>query len=119
MPAGGATDCCGGVYFGGIASDDGAGAVVLSESQVSPQPGGALCVLNGTNAGDCRRLAAGGDGATAIALDRPFAAPLDDSSIVTVIPFQGHIMWVGNYYSDGGEVQLYGQALGCVSESPS
>ena len=48
------TDCCGGVYFGGVAACNGT-RVTLAAEPAGPQPGGALCVLNGTSAGDCRR----------------------------------------------------------------
>ena len=112
------TDCCGGVYYGHVAPQSTAApstALTLASPMTSPQPGGALCVLEGTGAGDCRRLAVGAsDSATAVTLAAPFAAPLDASSLVTLVPFQGHIAFVGNRYSDGGAVQLYGQALGCV-----
>jgi len=111
------TDCCGGVYFGKVRpqTESNLTRVDLTGMMAYPQPGGALCVLNGTNAGDCRRVASGGnDNLRWVRLDRPFASPLDETSLITILPFQGHIAFVGNTYSDGGEVQLYGQALGCV-----
>ena len=108
------TDCCGGVYYGRVREESAEGTCVhLAGTMIYPQPGGALCVLNGTNAGDCRRVASGGN-LTAVFLNKKFASPLDASSLVTIVPFQGHIAFVGNRYSDGGEVQLYGQALECV-----
>merc|ERR1712070_381285 len=111
------TDCCcfgASCYFGGVKTQvPGSRSAILTGAVTGAMPGGAFCVLNGTNAGDCRRIAAGGN-ASELMLDQPFAAPLDETSIVTTVPFQGRIAFVGNRYSDGGEVQTYGLALGCI-----
>ena len=83
------TDCCGGVYYGRVQPQPAASlrTVALATPMISPQPGGALCVLNGTNAGDCRRLAKGdADSLSSVTLDKPFTAPLDASSIITIVP---------------------------------
>ena len=48
-------------------------------------------------------------------VDRPFTAPLDQTSRVTIMPYIGQIAFNGNAYSDGGEVQFYAQALGVVA----
>ena len=53
-----------------------------------PSPGSALCVLNGTNAGDCRRVTTMAADNMTLNVDYPFVAPLDDSSVVTVVPYQ-------------------------------
>jgi hypothetical protein len=36
-------------------------------------------------------------------VDSPFAMLLDTTSKITILPFQGHIAFNGNDYSDGGE----------------
>jgi len=84
------TDCCGGVFFGYVKPQDSELLKVsLSSPMISPQPGGALCVLNGTSAGDCRRLAQGkADSLTSMTLDRPFAVALDATSLITIIPWE-------------------------------
>jgi len=109
-------DCCGGSYLGNITSDDGATTIVLENELISANPGGALCVLNGTNAGDCRRIITYNNetNMNTLNIDKPFVVPLDTTSIVTAVPYQGTLLFVGNNYVDGGAVQLYGQAIGCM-----
>jgi hypothetical protein len=53
----------GGVYFGTAAAPkpgDGATTIRLSHPAAGPQPGGALCILAGPGAGECRRVVANG-----------------------------------------------------------
>jgi hypothetical protein len=45
----------------------------------------------------------------------PFSVPLPAGTNVTIMPFVGQIIFNGNYYSDGGEIQFYAQALDCVA----
>ena len=54
----------------------------------------------------------GGNQQQAFTVDRPFTHPLDATSHITILPFQGTIAFNGNDYSDGGEVQFYSTALG-------
>lgn len=46
----------GGVYYGTATAPLGSTTVTLSSPASGPQPGGALCVLNGTGTGECRRV---------------------------------------------------------------
>ena len=51
------SDAGGGVYYGGVASYDGAKRrLALSDAAGGTQPGGVLCVLDGTGTGECRRV---------------------------------------------------------------
>jgi len=94
------------------------------------QPGGAICVLEGTNTGACRRVISGLSATTVcnktqkahflcperhFTFDTPFPSPLDGTSLVSIMPFVGHMAFNGNDYSDGGEVQFYATALGIVA----
>merc|ERR1719174_1063257 len=56
-----------------------------------------------------------GEDLSTFVIDRPFSVALAASSLVTIVPFVGHIAFNGNYYSDGGEVQFYAQAFHCVA----
>jgi hypothetical protein len=95
------------------------------------QPGGAICALDGPAASECRRIvsSSGGSsssssddgnlspsppssslsttfaGPTSFVVSKPFRAPLTAGTNVTIMPFVGHIVFNGNYYSDGGEVR--------------
>ena len=74
------------------------------------------CGVLGTSTGECRRVVStNGNDKSIFSLDRAFSTPLDFSSNVTIIPYVGQIAFVANTYSDGGEVQFYAQALGCVA----
>eukprot|EP00041_Stephanoeca_diplocostata_P029767 m.886641 g.886641 ORF g.886641 m.886641 type:complete len:955 (-) comp23627_c0_seq5:567-3431(-) len=48
-------------------------------------------------------------------VDIPFTVPLDSTSRIAIFPYVGHIAFIANNYSDGGEVQFYAEALGCVA----
>ena len=109
------------------------------------QPGGAICVLEGTSTGACRRIVSGLSPTTEcnavsygsslcvfflphqsffnhsslilsaaqttvnhglcpethFSFDRPFPSPLDGTSLVSIMPFVGHMAFNGNDYSDG------------------
>ena len=45
----------GGVYYGAARTEQNASVISLMSPASNPQPGGAVCVLAGTNAGECRR----------------------------------------------------------------
>jgi len=69
--------------------------------------GGAVTVVDGAGAGQYRRLVTAGRTPT---IDRPFATPLDNSSVLQVGPFRGRTIFLHNRYEDGGDWQLYGNA---------
>ena len=76
---------------------------------VNASLGGALSVLDGTGAGQYRRIVAVPNNETVI-VDRPFATPLDATSLVQFGPFKGKIIFDDNKYTDGGGFQTYATA---------
>ena len=75
-----------------------------------------ICVLEGTNTGACRRVVSGLSETTVcnktqaahslcperhFTFDKPFPSPLDETSLVSIMPFVGHMAFNGNDYSDG------------------
>lgn len=74
------SDAGGGVYVGFVeAQTEGAlNQVTLSEAAAGPQPGGAFCVLSGTNTGDCRRVVS----STSSGPLKPPAVPATMASVV-------------------------------------
>jgi len=106
----------GGVYYGAaVTSATAATDIVLAEAATGLQPGGAVCVLAGTGTGECRRAVKTSADLLTWTVDKPFSIPLDVSSNVTIMPYVGHIVFTGNHYSDGGEIQFYAQAIECVA----
>ena len=114
------------------------------------QPGGAICVLEGTSTGACRRIVSGLSPTTEcnavsygsslcvfflphqsffnqsslilfaaqttvnhglcpethFSFDRPFPSPLDGTSLVSIMPFVGHMAFNANDYSDGTVIRI-------------
>jgi hypothetical protein len=83
--------------------------------------GGAVIVINGTGAGQWRRVVTPGIGAEASnphnrtwVLDRPFRIPPQvgpGGSFVQILPFRGRSIFSGDTWEDGGAFQFYGHAL--------
>jgi hypothetical protein len=111
----------GGVYFGGVAAytetTPNTYSIDLSQQAYGTQPGGAMCVLQGTGTGECRRVVVSGKNTSNYTLgwqvNRPFSVPLDQTSRIAIMPFQGRIAFNRNSYTDGGSVQFYSTAIGC------
>eukprot|EP01052_Picozoa_sp_SAG31_P038781 SAG31_NODE_5246_length_2652_cov_2.610262_2_plen_257_part_00 len=78
--------------------------------------GGAVAVMNGTGAGQVRRIVEWQNVSLnpTIMLDTSFDPPLDNTSFVTVSPYWGHIIWDNVTLSDGGHFQLYGAVFDSV-----
>jgi len=94
----------------------GGGKVVPCKPTANAQSvlGGAVAVMNGTGAGQVRRIVAWTVPQPTITLDEPFDPPLDSSSFVTVSPYWGRIIWENTTQQDGGHFQLYGAAFDWV-----
>ena len=69
-------------------------------------------ILDGTGAGQYR-LATKNDG-RAWEVDRPWEILPDDTSILSIAPFRGRNLFIGNTFEDGGSLQLYGMALDTI-----
>jgi hypothetical protein len=120
----------GGAYLGGVArtSADGATLTLASDpvfnGYIPPGPKllnyteSAVCVLDGAGAGQVARVlsndwAPGGTNRSWV-LRAPFAVPLDNTSVISIVPFRGDIIVVGNTFTDGGAIQLYAMAISVV-----
>lgn len=105
----------GGVYFGLIEkATHGSASVTIAKPATGPQPAGAVCILNGTGTGQCRRIVSSSADHKTWTLDMPYAKTPDATSTVVIIPWVGHLMWTNNRYSDGGAIQLYATGLEIV-----
>jgi hypothetical protein len=69
-------------------------------------------VLSGAGAGQWARVATNTN--TTVQLDRELEHSLDQTSMISIVPFRGHLMFVANVYEDGGPFQLYGDAHSCL-----
>jgi hypothetical protein len=119
-------DGSGGLYFGAVAAATGKRLVLahdpLERSYATggePRPpapnswvGAAVCILDGRGAGQYRRVASH-DG-RAWNIDRPWTIPPDETSLISIVPFRGHVLFVGNTLTDGGAVQAFGTSLDSI-----
>ena len=123
-------DDAGGSYYGALAAVDGATLTTAADCKATTEEwggwvGGAIVVLNGTGAGQWRRIAVAGvytdpnvtTNRTWV-LDAPFTVePSTDAaapSYVEVMPFRGRIIFSRNQYDDVGAFQFYGHAIDVV-----
>ena len=106
----------GGIGYGGaMASVDTTGTVIKSARLCHPThifTGGSLLILNGTGAGQMRRLIsweAAEDGSGCFfTIDRKFETTLEPASgqWISAQIFKGASLWEGNHYLDTGSFQL-------------
>jgi hypothetical protein len=106
----------GGIGYGGaMASVDSTGTVIKSARLCHPThifTGGSLLILNGTGAGQMRRLIsweAAEDGSGCFfTIDRKFETTLEPASgqWISAQIFKGASLWEGNHYIDTGSFQL-------------
>lgn len=73
--------------------------------------GAFLGVLSGTGAGTYARVVAGQN--RTWQLDTPLPA-LDATSMISIVPFRGHMIFADNRFEDGGAFQLYAMSINCV-----
>lgn len=78
--------------------------------------GGAVSILDGTGAGQVRRLV-GLVNHTQFVIDAPFSVPLDSTSIIQVGPYKGRMIFHNNKYEDGGAFQFYANAVDMIVSS--
>lgn len=60
-------------------------------------------IQDGQQSGLCLGMAGPKTAEHVFTIDRPFSVPLDSTSMITILPFQGRLAFNGNDYSDGGE----------------
>ncbi len=112
-------DADGAAYFGKATAD---GNRLLLESDpvfkdYAPVPhsdyrGGVVYVLEGTGAGQYRFVT--GNLGKEWAVDRPWDVPLDQSSVISIVPFRGRNIFVENRIEDAGAFQPYGSAADVI-----
>ena len=108
-------------YAGPIASVSADGTTIVSSRLCRPThvfTGGSMTVLNGTGAGQMRRLIAWGTANAScwFKIAAPFDAPVDPSSgqWLSAQIFKGAQLFEGNSYTDVGSFQFYGMAMDVV-----
>lgn len=109
-------DAGGGAYVGHVAAVEGTRLTLAGDPHFhdyAPRPhsdwqGAAVSILDGTGAGQYRIVTrnAGRDWQ----VDRPWDIPPDRSSLISIAPFRGRNLFIGNALEDGGAFQLYGAA---------
>ena len=112
-------DGAGGAYWGTLAQINGTEMVLAQDPKLrSYQPGyrnwtgAAFCIIGGKGVGQYRRVAHN-DGRK-WEIDRPWDVAPDTDSIISIVPFRGKVLFIGNALEDAGIVQAYGTSLDCV-----
>jgi hypothetical protein len=119
-------DGSGGTYGGRIERCEGT-AVILATDPVertystrgephTPQKdswiGAGMFLLDGTGAGQYR-IVTGHEGRR-WEIDRPWDIAPDATSFVSIVPFRGRVLFIGNALADGGSVQAFGTSIECI-----
>ncbi len=109
-------DAAGGAYFGTVSAVDGT-KLTLSADPVfrdyAPKPhadwtGAAVQILDGKGAGQYRFVTA--NSGREWQVDRPWIVKPDAASRISIAPFRGQSLFIGNTFEDGGAFQLYAAA---------
>jgi hypothetical protein len=113
-------DAGGGAYLGHVATVDGNRLTLAADpvlKDYAPKPhqnwaGAAVMILEGKGLGQYRIVTAhqGRDWE----IDRPWTVPPDVTSRISIVPFRGRNLFIGNTCEDGGPFQLYGSAHECI-----
>ena len=109
----------GGAYFG-TAVSDGAKLVLDADpvyKDYAPTPrtdyrGAAVYVLHGRGAGQYRFVVS--NQGREWTVDRAWDVSLDGTSLLSIVPFRGRNLFVGNRLEDAGAFELYGSAADVV-----
>ncbi len=74
--------------------------------------GGAIYILKGKGAGQFRRIENIGIDDKTVEIQTPFLISPDETSIVSICPFQAHYLFIENEFEDGGPaIQFYGSSI--------
>lgn len=112
-------DAGGGAYFGKAVADG--TKLTLATDPVfkdyAPTPhtdyrGAVVYILDGAGAGQYRFVTA--NQGRNWEVDRPWTVPPDDTSVLSIVPYRGHNIFVNNTFTDGGAFQLYGSAADVI-----
>jgi hypothetical protein len=109
-------DAASGAYFGKVAAVSGTQLTLAGDpvfKDYTPKPhtnwiGGVVQVLDGKGAGQYRFVTA--NQGREWEVDRPWTVVPDEASLISIAPFRGRNLFLGNTFEDGGAVQLYAAA---------
>ena len=113
-------DAGGGAYLGHVAAIEG-NRITLAADPVfkdyAPKPhqnwsGAAVMILEGKGVGQYR-IVTGHQGRD-WEVDRPWTVAPDATSKISIVPWRGRNLFIGNECADGGPFQLYGSAHECI-----
>lgn len=113
-------DAGGGAYRGEVASAEGPRLTLAADpvfKDYAPRPhqhwtGACVAILAGRGVGQYR-LVTGHEGRD-WEIDRPWTVAPDASSRISIVPYRGRNLFIGNDCEDGGPFQLYGSAHECI-----
>lgn len=101
-------------YCGKIASAEGT-TMILANDPFKTKGlfvGTVALILQGRGTGQSRRITA--FEGRRWELDRPWDIKLDETSVVTIIPYRGRVLFIDNLLEEGGMVQSYGTSLNSI-----
>lgn len=109
-------DAGGGAYRGGVAAAEGVRLELAADpvfKDYAPRPhtnwaGAAAMIIAGRGVGQYRIVTA--HKGRSWEIDRPWIVAPDGTSVLTIVPYRGKNLFVGNTCEDGGPFQLYGSA---------
>ena len=113
-------DAGGGAYYGRVAAAEGTRLTLAADPvfrDYAPRPhtdwsGAAVTILDGRGAGQYRLVAA--NSGRQWEIDRPWIVAPDAGSRISIAPFRGRNLFIGNTFEDGGAMQLYGAAYDSI-----
>ena len=109
-------DAAGGAYSGKVAAVNGTKLTLAADPEFrdyAPKPhtdwtGAAVQILDGKGAGQYRFVTS--HSGREWQVDRPWTVAPDANSRISIAPFRGKNLFIGNTFEDGGAFQLYGAA---------
>jgi len=110
------TDAAGGAYFGTLAAVSGTRITLAADPEYrdyAPKPhtdwtGAAVQIMEGKGVGQYRFVTS--NSGREWQIDRPWIVEPDLQSKVSIAPFRGRCLFIGNECEDGGPFQLYAAA---------
>lgn len=108
-------------YLGKLAKVEGTDLILAADPAFAPWAGdgshywkqAVVCVLDGRGAGQYRDVVA--HRGRSWTIDRPFAVAPDQTSVVTIVPFNGRVLVVGNRFEDANWVNAgYGTSIDVI-----
>jgi hypothetical protein len=113
-------DAGGGAYQGHVAAVEGNRLTLAADpvfKDYAPKPhqnwaGAAIMILEGKGVGQYR-IVTGHQGRD-WEVDLPWTVPPDATSRISIVPFRGRNLFIGNACEDGGPFQIYGSGHECI-----